>query len=96
MKPEEKLALWIAQKYPAVERIWLYGSRARGDHRERSDIDMAVQMKNADDWRDFIATFGNAAPTLLEIDCVNYDTVTGDLKANIDKEKVLIYERGQN
>lgn len=30
-------------RYPAVERVWLFGSRARGDKFERSDIDLAVE-----------------------------------------------------
>ncbi len=32
----------ILSSYPAVERIVLFGSRARGDHRPTSDIDLAL------------------------------------------------------
>ena len=48
--PEEiarrELILGLADRlgrHPAVERVWLYGSRARGDNFERSDIDLAVE-----------------------------------------------------
>jgi type III restriction enzyme len=27
---------------PGIDRVWIYGSRARGDHRESSDIDLMV------------------------------------------------------
>ena len=33
---------------PFVEALVLYGSRARGDHRPRSDIDLAVRAPSAD------------------------------------------------
>jgi predicted nucleotidyltransferase len=38
---------------PFVEKIILYGSRARGDNRERSDIDMAMVCPTASetDWQ---------------------------------------------
>ena len=37
---------------PWVERIWLFGSRARGDHHARSDIDLTVECPQAttDEW----------------------------------------------
>ena len=30
-------------RHPEVERVWLFGSRARGDNFERSDIDLAIE-----------------------------------------------------
>lgn len=32
----------LAQNNPDIAALWLYGSRARGDHHEHSDYDMAV------------------------------------------------------
>lgn len=32
----------LFERWPEVERVWIYGSRARGDHRRESDIDLAV------------------------------------------------------
>lgn len=29
--------------YPEIEAVWLYGSRARGDHRPNSDLDLCIQ-----------------------------------------------------
>jgi predicted nucleotidyltransferase len=34
--------LAVLQGQPAVEAIWLYGSRAMGRHRDGSDIDLAL------------------------------------------------------
>ena len=34
---------WAA-KHVKIKRVYLYGSRARGDHRPGSDIDLAVVM----------------------------------------------------
>lgn len=80
---------------PFVEAIYLYGSRARGDGGARSDIDLAVLCPTATDseWHvvlDIIA----GADTLLEIDCVRLDILAeGRLKANIEAEKEVLYER---
>jgi uncharacterized protein len=32
-----------AEKNPVVIRIWIFGSRSRGDHREDSDLDIAIE-----------------------------------------------------
>ncbi len=29
---------------PFVKELWLYGSRARGDNKDKSDIDLAVNL----------------------------------------------------
>jgi predicted nucleotidyltransferase len=38
---------WAAQRSEIAE-VWLYGSRARGDHRDESDIDLAIVIKGQD------------------------------------------------
>ena len=42
-----------------VQAIWLYGSRARGDNQERSDIDLAILCPTAldDDWRKIMVRY---------------------------------------
>lgn len=57
-------------KLPFIEKVWLYASRARGDHRERSDIDLAIECPEASssDWHDVLDILENA-DTLLKIDC---------------------------
>ncbi len=97
MKPEEKIANWIAQTFPFVEKIFLYGSRARGDHQEKSDIDLAVCLsKNANGGKDFSRlseAVREKAPSLLEIDLIDYDHINASLKEKIDRDRVILYER---
>ncbi len=79
---------------PFVEAIYLYGSRAREEAEETSDIDLAVlcPQANSKDWmrvRDIIET----ADTLLEIDCVRLDKVaSSEFRENILREGKLLYE----
>lgn len=39
----------VFQKYPSVRRVYLIGSRARGDYRSKSDIDLAVMNPGVDE-----------------------------------------------
>lgn len=79
-----------------VEAIYLFGSRARGDHRARSDIDLAVLCPDASerDWQLVLDIIENA-DTLLAIDCIRLDeeSQTSPLRLQIEKDKQLIYER---
>jgi predicted nucleotidyltransferase len=38
-----KIAQW-AERHPEIKRVYLYGSRARGDHHPDSDIDLAIEV----------------------------------------------------
>jgi predicted nucleotidyltransferase len=38
-----KIVEW-AKCHPVIERVYLYGSRARGEERPDSDIDLAIEM----------------------------------------------------
>lgn len=80
----------LAKKY-AIEKVILFGSRARGDNRERSDIDLAVSGGNI---TEFALAVEEDVWTLLMFDVVNLDgLVSKELLAEIAKEGVLLYEK---
>lgn len=83
------------KKLPYVEAIYLFGSRARGDADDKSDIDLAIVCPSADDrdWLKLVDAVENA-DTLLKIDCVRLDKLEDErLKREIERDKVVLYER---
>jgi predicted nucleotidyltransferase len=82
------------RRVPSVERILLFGSRARGDHDERSDIDLAVACPGADDadWAR-IWLIVDDAPTLLAVDLVRLEHAGHALRQQIKPEGLVLYER---
>jgi uncharacterized protein len=79
---------------PFVEEIWLFGSRARRDHQERSDIDLAILCPKAthEDWNKVLDIVEDA-DTLLQIDCVRFekDRISEDFCNNILRDKKVLY-----
>ena len=69
----------------------MFGSRARGDYKERSDIDLAVAGGKVEL---FAITVDEETSTLLKYDVVNLDAAIQDeLLESIQKEGVIIYEK---
>lgn len=81
---------------PFIKAIYLFGSRARGDARPKSDIDLAVDCPGASfqQWQEVLDIVEDA-DTLLGIDVVRYDHL-GDsvFKHKIDESRVVVYESG--
>ena len=75
----------------SVDKVILFGSRARGDHKYRSDIDLAV---TGGDSTRFAVDADEVINTLIMFDVVNLDGVVQDeLKASIEREGKIIYEK---
>ncbi|MCX5923523.1 MAG: nucleotidyltransferase domain-containing protein [Candidatus Dependentiae bacterium] len=76
---------------PFVEKVLLFGSRARGTNQSRSNIDLAIVCPKAtdDQWREVLDIIDDA-DTLLLIDCVNFDKIDQELKARILKDGVAL------
>lgn len=82
----------LAQKC-GIEKVILFGSRARGDNRERSDIDLAVSGGKI---AEFSLDIEDEVWTLLSFDVVNLDSaVQPALLENIDRDGVVIYEKAR-
>lgn len=74
-----------------VQRVILFGSRARGDNRERSDIDLAATGGNV---AAFSLDVDEETPTLLMYDVVDLDgPVQPELLEEIKRDGVVLYER---
>lgn len=79
----------FAKKYQ-VKKVILFGSRARGDFREKSDIDLAVK---GGDFARFSLDVNEETTTLLKFDIINLDEkIQQELKDSIQKEGKILYE----
>ena len=80
----------IAEKYK-VEKVILFGSRARGDFRRTSDIDLAVK---GGDFINFSLDVDEETSTLLMFDFVDLNrSIQQELRENIEREGRIIYEK---
>ncbi len=74
-----------------IHKVILFGSRARGTHTERSDIDIAVIGGNFDA---FYWDIKEKLHSLLTFDVVNLDSgVSDELKREIERDGVTLYEK---
>ncbi|MEP6867177.1 MAG: nucleotidyltransferase domain-containing protein [Novosphingobium sp.] len=95
-----------AEKHLEVAKVYLYGSRARGDHHAGSDIDLAIVM-NAPDadkayamWSGFKSDF-DEAPALhlsaeVHLEWFEKDAGLGKVGTGVENDGVLLFERSAN
>ena len=84
----------LGEKYK-VDKIVLFGSRARGDHRERSDIDIAVYGLPSDKQSLFRIDI-DELNTLLDFDIVFITSYTApELLKNIEKDGIELMNKKQ-
>lgn len=82
----------FAKQYD-IEKVILFGSRARGDFHRTSDIDLAVI---GGDVARFALDVDEETTTLLKYDIVDLNgVVQSELRQSIEKEGKIIYEKGR-
>lgn len=80
----------FAKKYN-VDKVILFGSRARGDYKRTSDIDLAVA---GGDFARFALDVDEETSTLLEYDIVDMGREMQDeLRQSIMQEGKILYEK---
>lgn len=85
----------VFARFPAIERATLYGSRAKGNHKPGSDIDLTLHGKNLD-----ASQLGDIAEELDElllpytIDLSAYNSLDhAGLRNHINRVGMPFYER---
>ena len=87
--------LMVLSQFPAVEKAVLFGSRAKGNFRPGSDIDIAVYGKNLsfDDFLSLIVKL-DELELLQKFDLVKYESIENpEFIAHIKRIGVVIYNK---
>jgi len=90
----EEIVQICAKIVPTPFRLILFGSFARGDATQFSDIDIALQTKEDIDEKVVrkIQQELQKTRTLRKIDCVYLNRASPALRETVKKEGVLLYE----
>jgi predicted nucleotidyltransferase len=79
----------LAHKYH-IKKVILFGSRARGDFKRTSDIDIAAE---GGEFARFALDVDEETSTLLKFDIVDMErNIQKELRDSIEKEGIVIYE----
>ena len=87
------------KSYGQVEEVILFGSRAKGDYKKGSDIDLAIKGEecNASLALDIKAYINEELATPYMVDVVDYNSLTNaELKAHIDSVGISFYTKQIN
>ncbi|MDR1575855.1 MAG: nucleotidyltransferase domain-containing protein [Treponema sp.] len=99
----EQIVVFITSRI-APEKIVLFGSYARGENRENSDIDILILMKNLKNertitgllYKELLRSDISIPVDFLAIDCDKYNTLKdkiGYIYKTIEKEGQILYGR---
>ena len=84
----------LCERSPGLERVWIFGSRARDDWRPRSDIDLALDAPTWT-WEEFGAFKDavRALPLVYKLDLVHWQTLTTPVfKEQIERDRKVFWE----
>ena len=83
----------VFKKYSdVIEKVLLFGSRARGDFKRTSDIDIAIKFKKNPEKISNIIEDMEASNIIYTMDIIDYDKISNDkLKSYVDSEGEIIF-----
>ncbi|MCL2050319.1 MAG: nucleotidyltransferase domain-containing protein [Lachnospiraceae bacterium] len=88
----KKISVPLAQKY-GISKLALFGSYARGEQKETSDIDFLMDKGKLKGW-DFFGFINNLEDELgVHVDVLTYDSLAEAMIADVVKDEVVLYER---
>jgi len=84
----------IFRKYPGIREVVIYGSRAKGNYRNGSDIDLTLKTGSGFSRTDLLNISGDFDDSDMPyfVDVSIYDKLTNpELKAHIDRVGKVLY-----
>lgn len=78
---------------PALRKVTLFGSFARGDATRSSDVDLALEIDDPAALAPLVEALQSGAPTLRKLDCVDFRSAPEALREKIEAEGEVVYER---
>lgn len=86
----------VLRTYPEIEYAWIFGSRAKGNYKPGSDIDLAIDGENVN--FTILATLHaeleGESPMPYMFDIVDFrHTTNKELKEHIERRGILIYKK---
>lgn len=78
-----------------IEKAWLFGSFSRGEENDESDIDLIVEFsKGVRIGLEYFRIIGELEEICeRRVDLAESDMLDKRVEANVNKDKILIYER---
>ena len=88
----KRISVPIAQKY-GVAKLALFGSYARGEQKENSDIDFLIEKGKIQDLFVFCGFINTLEDDLgVSVDVLTYDSLKDSFIADEVKDEVILYE----
>jgi len=91
------LIIDVLKSFPEVEAAIIFGSRAKGNYKNGSDIDLALigESLNSKTILDIAGILNEGIPIPYHVDVVNYHSIsTPELKEHIDRVGKEFYKKG--
>ncbi len=86
----------VLRRHPEVTRAILYGSRAKGCHREHSDIDLALEGIDSELKAETIRGDLESCPLPQHFDVCALNRIScKELREHVNRVGVVVYDRDQ-
>lgn len=85
----------VLASYPVVTEAYIFGSRAKGNYKNGSDVDVAIKGNNISQTQILdIATYLNEETLMpYRFDILDYHSITNkELSEHIDRAGILLYK----
>jgi len=87
-----QIIIRIAKQYDNIERVFLFGSYARGEAKAKSDIDFRIDVRKGTGYFKLSEIYGDFENSFkTKIDMLTTGALNSDFLTKIANEEILLY-----